>query len=481
MSRISESRGSFAARACRGPLPRRTILEAGRVGATGLTLADLLRLRTAAAESGAAPAAVDRDTAVIFIWLPGGFPHMETYDMKPDAPSEYRGEFKPIKTNVTGIEVTELFPLHARCADRYSLIRSIAHDFSDHGGGHKRLLTGRLPKTPVGTVNDAPACPSIVAKMREGRAQGLPHNILMPDQGRHGVDVFAYGSAYLGPAYTPFVVPGDPSTPQFTVPNLSLPPEMAARLEDRRRLLAGVDRIRRDIDRSGSMAALDQFAEKACGLLTSEAARNAFDLTREDAATRDRYGHHSWGQRTLMARRLVEAGASFVSVVLENPVPGKPLPFGTTYNWDCHAVNCHVFTDTRFRAPFYDQTVTALVEDIHARGLDKRVLVVATGEFGHTPRINYQVGTQTGVKQPGRDHWPAAMSVLVSGGGLRMGQVVGSTNAKGECPKERPLTPNDLWATIYRHLGIDTAHAFIDHSGRPMPILPFGEPIRELV
>jgi len=450
------------------------------LGATGLSLADLLRLRAAAAETSPRASASD-DTAVIFLWMPGGFPHLETYDMKPDAPTEYRGDFKPIKTNVPGIEVTELFPQHAQVADRFSLIRSIAHTFSDHGGGHKRLMTGRLPKTPVGTVNDAPACPSIVARMREDIPQPLPHNILMPDQGRHGVDVFAFGSAYLGPAYTPFIVPGDPSSPSFSVPNLSLPTDMAARLEDRRRLLEGIDRMRREIDQTGAMVAMDRFTEKARSLLTSASAREAFDLSREDDATRERYGNHSWGQRTLMARRLVEAGASFVSVVLENPTPGRPLPFGTTYNWDCHAVNCHVFTDTRFRAPYYDQTVTALIEDVHRRGLDKRVLIVATGEFGHTPRINYQVGTKTGVKQPGRDHWPAAMSVLVSGGGLRMGQVVGSTNAKGECPQERPLTPNDLWATIYRHLGVDTSHHFYDHSGRPMPILPFGEPIAELI
>jgi len=465
---------------CGGPVSRRSILEAGMLGATGLSLADLLRLRAAAAEMTPGRPRRD-DTAVIFLWMPGGFPHLETYDMKPDAPTEYRGDFKPIKTNVPGIEVTELFPQHARVADRFSLIRSIAHTFSDHGGGHKRLMTGRLPKTPVGTVNDAPACPSIVARLREDIPQPLPHNILMPDQGRHGVDVFAFGSAYLGPAYTPFIVPGDPSSPSFSIPNLSLPTDMAARLEDRRRLLEGIDRMRREIDQTGAMVAMDRFTEKASSLLTSASAREAFDLAREDDATRERYGNHSWGQRTLMARRLVEAGASFVSVVLENPTPGRPLPFGTTYNWDCHAVNCHVFTDTRFRAPYYDQTVTALIEDVHRRGLDKRVLIVATGEFGHTPRINYQVGTQTGVKQPGRDHWPAAMSVLVSGGGLRMGQVVGSTNAKGECPQERPLTPNDLWATIYRHLGIDTSHHFYDHSGRPMPILPFGEPIAELV
>jgi len=464
-----------SARRCGGPLTRRRILEVGSVGATGLGLADLLRLRSSAAAGAGA------DTAVIFIWLPGGFPHMETYDMKPEAPADFRGEFRPVRTNVPGIEVCELFPLHARLADRFSLIRSIAHDFADHGGGHKRLMTGRIPRSPVDFVNDSPACPSIVAKMREGRAGGMPHNILLPDDGRQGVDVFSFGAAYLGQAYTPFIVPGDPSAASFEVKNLSVGDGLATRLEDRQTLLGSLDRLRRDADRSGAIAAMDTFSQKAYSLLTSRSAREAFDLSREEPAVRERYGHHSWGQRTLLARRLVEAGASFVSVVLENPTPGKALPFGTTYNWDCHAVNCHVFNDFRFRAPYYDQTVTALIEDVHRRGLDRRVLIVATGEFGHTPRINHQIGTQTGIMQPGRDHWPRAMSVLVSGGGLAMGRVVGSTNSKGEDPKDRPLTPNDLWATIYRHLGIDPNHAFPDHTGRPLPILPFGEPIRELV
>lgn len=460
---------------CEGPVSRRGLLRVGAIGATGLGLADLLRLR-----AEASPGAVS-DTAVIFVWLPGGFPHMETYDMKPDAPVEYRGAFHPARTNVPGIEVCELFPRHASVADRFSLIRSISHAFADHGGGHKRVMTGREPKSPVEFVNDAPAGPSIVAKMRERHTVGLPHNILMNDDGRTGVDVFSFGSAYLSPAYDPFEVPGDPSAAEFKVRNLSLADGMAARLDDRRTLLAGMDKLRRGVDASGAMAAADRFSQRAYELLTSPAAREAFDLSREDDRTRDRYGRHSWGQRTLMARRLVEAGASFVSVVLENPTPGKPLPFGTTYNWDCHAVNCHIFDDFRFRAPYYDQTLTALIEDLYARGLDKRVLLVATGEFGHTPRINSAVGTHTKVQQPGRDHWPGAMSVLVSGGGLRMGQVVGSTNARGEAPKDRPLSPNDLWATIYRHLGIDTEHAFPDHAGRPMPILPSGSAIRELV
>ena len=197
---------------------------------------------------------------------------------------------------------------------------------------------------------------------------------------------------------------------------------------------------------------------------------------------RDRYGRHPWGQRALMARRLVEAGSSWVTMVLENPTPpGAQMPIWSCYNWDSHAVNCHLFEDAKYRLPIYDQAITALVEDLYDRGLDKKVLLVVTGEFGRTPRISYSEGTQTKVKQPGRDHWPSAMSLLVAGGGMRMGQAVGSTDSRGEHPKDRPLTPNDLWATVFRHLGIDPETTFPDPTGRPMAILPYGEPIKELI
>ncbi|MFO0965616.1 MAG: DUF1501 domain-containing protein [Gemmataceae bacterium] len=222
---------------------------------------------------------------------------------------------------------------------------------------------------------------------------------------------------------------------------------------------------------------MDINRDRALRLLNSDAARRAFDLSQEPVRVRERYGMHRYGQRCLLARRLVEAGASFVTMVLENPsFPDRPFPADCTYNWDSHAVNCHLFNDCRFRYPMYDRAVTALVEDIHERGLDRDVLVIVTGEFGRTPRITYDKD------RPGRDHWPQAMSVLVSGGGLRMGQVVGATNSRGEYPQHRPMTPNDLWATMFRHLGIDALHtSFPDHTGRPMPILPYGEPIAELI
>jgi hypothetical protein len=464
---------------CPGPLPRRSLLQAGALGLWGLGMADLLRLQAQGAPAGA----LDPETSVIFIWLPGGPSHMETYDLKTEAPADYRGEFGPIPTVVPGMDVCEHLPLHARVADRFSLIRSIAHEFADHGGGHKRFLTGRIPATPVDTVNDSPMVGSIVAKVREQRNIGIPNYVAGTDAGRQDIDVFAFGSAYLGPETHPFTVVGDPSAPKFEVQNLSLAREMEGRLDDRVALLSGLDRVRRSADSRGTMQAIDEFNQRALSLLTSDKARKAFDLSQEPAEVRERYGHHPWGYRALMARRLVEAGVSFVTMVMENCIaPGQPMPKELVYNWDSHAVNCHIFKDALVRLPIYDRTITALIEDLHRRGLDKKVLLVVTGEFGRTPRITPAIGTQTGVMQPGRDHWPQAMSMLVSGGGLRMGQVIGSTNSKGEHPKDRPLTPNDLWATVFRHLGIDYNNtAFPDHRGRPMPILPFGDPIAELL
>ncbi len=457
---------------------RRSFLRTGMLALSGLGLADVLRLRALAGEMGRS----SDDTSVILLWLPGGPPHMETYDLKPDAPAEYRGEFKPISTNVPGVQVCEHLPRHARIADRYALVRSVSHNFADHGGGHKRFLTGRDPKEPTGFVNDYPMVGSMAAKVREGRNAGVPNYVSGVDQGRSDVDVFSFGAAYLGPSYTPFTVIGDPNSPKFQVQNLVMSAALAAQRDDRERLLADFDRMRREADRSGVASAMDEFHKKAMELMTSEKARVAFDLSREPDALRDRYGRHPWGQRALLARRLVEAGASWVTMVLENPTPpGAQMPIWSTYNWDSHAVNCHLFEDAKYRLPIYDQAVTALVEDLYDRGLDKKVLLVVTGEFGRTPRISYSEGTQTKVKQPGRDHWPSAMSMLVAGGGLRVGQAVGSTDSKGEHPKDRPLTPNDLWATVFRHLGIDTETTFPDRTGRPMAILPYGEPIAELI
>lgn len=465
---------------CPGPISRRNFLQAGSLGLGGLGLADLLKLRAAAK-----PSATETEKSIIFVWLPGGPPHMETYDMKPDAPSDYRGDFRPIHSNVSGIDVCEHLPMHAKIADKFNLVRSVAHTFADHGGGHKRFLTGRKPATPTGTVNDAPMVGSIVSKVLQGRPspEGMSKYVVTGNGRVNSVDTFAFGSAYLGAETHPFSVSSDPNEDNFKVRNLTLAGGLdESRLNSRMQLLSGLDQLRHDVDVSGLMEATDIFNQRAISLITSSAARKAFDLSNESTQLRDRYGRHEWGQRALMARRLVESGVNWVTVVMENPyVSGIPMPDYGVYNWDSHAVNCHLYDDARMRLPIYDRTITALIEDIHNRGLEKKVMLVVTGEFGRTPRVSTQNGSRSKVMQPGRDHWPRAMSFLVSGGGMTTGQVIGQTNSKGEEPKTRPLTPNDLWATVYRHLGIDYTQSFLDHSGRPMPILPFGEPIEELL
>ena len=409
---------------------------------------------------------------------------MEMYDMKPEAPKEYRGDFMPIKTNVPGMEVCELFPRHAKIADKFNIIRSIHHGFADHGGGHKRFLTGRKPATPTGTLNNTPCVGSMASAVMEGTrdTKGLPNYVVMGNGRVNSVDTFAFGSAYLGAHTHPFRVSADPSLPNFKVDNVSLDRAMTDRLGDRNTLLNGFDNLRRDVDASGLLGSMDVFNRKAMEMMTSPAVREAFDLKQEKDSLRERFAMHPWGQQAVLARRLVERGVPWVTVVMENPygVGGIPWLKAGVYNWDSHAVNCHIFEDAKVRFPLYDQVITAMIEDLYARGLDKRVLLVVTGEFGRTPRISHQSGSRTKVSQPGRDHWPRAMSMLVSGGGMRTGQIIGATNPKGEEPVERAMTPNDLWATVYQHLGVDYTHEFPDHAGRPMPMLPFGEPIPEL-
>jgi uncharacterized protein (DUF1501 family) len=457
---------------CPGPLSRRQFLKIGALTLSAGSLEGVVPYTLRAQDSRDSMP----DSSVILIWLPGGPPHMEMYDMKPDAPAEYRGEFRPVRTVVPGLDVCEHLPLHTRTADRFTIIRSIAHTFADHGGGHKRFLTGRDPRQPDGFVNDHPMVGSMVAQCRAGLQAVVPNYISGTDRGRDGIDVFSFGSAYLGPSTHPFVVSGDPAEAGFQIRNLAPTPALGQQLDDRLALLQSLDTANPATDATGTMGAIDTYRHRALGLLNTPAARRAFDLSREPLHVRERYGMHRYGQRALMARRLVEAGASFVTMVMENPsFPGQSFPQDVTYNWDSHAVNCHIFTDCRYRFPMYDRAVTALIEDLYARGLDEKVLLIVTGEFGRTPRLSYANG------RPGRDHWPQAMSLLVSGGGFRMGQVIGSTNARGEAPRDRPLTPNDLWATMFRHLGIDHERtSFLDHSGRPMPILPYGTPIAEL-
>lgn len=447
---------------------RRGFLKWGTLGLSGIGLSDLLRLRAAAnPKVGSGP-----DTAVILVWLPGGASHIDMYDMKPKSPLEYRGEFEPIRTVVPGLDVCELLPRHAQVADRFSIIRSVSHGFNQHGGGTKQMLMARPPLREDG-ANEYPVIGSVVSKMREGRMVGLPNYILCSDE---NTLTNPHQSSYLGPAHGPFQIGANFLTPEFKVQNITLAKELEGRLDNRLKLMRGFDAVRQELDRSGGMAAMDQFSQLASSMLTSEKARSAFDLSKESDATRDMYGRHCWGNRTLIARRLIEAGVSFVTVELNGPTPGRPAPPDTHYNWDTHSVNSNHFKDSRWKLPDYDQCVSALVQDIYDRGIDKKVLVVVTGEFGRTPYVEYEKPGR-----PGRGHHCNAMSILVSGGGMRMGQIIGATDAKADHPVDRPLAPVDLWATVYRFLGIDIEHCFIDTIGRPMAILPGGQPIQELL
>ena len=460
---------------CAGP-SRRDLLRFGSVAFASAAAGPLASFNVKAADR------TSNDPAVIFVWLPGGPPHQDTFDMKPDAPVEFRGAYKPIKTNVPGIDICEHMPQLAKLAEKYSIIRSVAHKFADHGGGHKRFLTGRDPLQPAGFVNDTPMVGSMAAELLKNKHAAVPNYINIVDGGRQGIDVFSFGSAYLGPQTHPFNVVGDPSDAKFEMKNLSLLPGTEDKLKDRLGLLNRLDRPLNGPDLGGSAASMEALRGRALDLISTDTATAAFDLRRESPKVRDRYGMHRYGQRALMARRLVEHGASWVTCVLENPTPpGVEMKANHSYNWDSHAVNCHIFEDTQYKLGFLDQAISALIEDLYTRGLNKRVLLVVTGEFGRTPRVEYSVGTQTKVQQPGRDHWPQAQSIVVSGA-CKSGLVVGSTTSKAEVPKDRPMTPNDLWATVFQHLDIDfNRTSFPDGSGRPMPMLPYGDAIAELV
>ncbi|MBX9789151.1 MAG: DUF1501 domain-containing protein [Pirellulales bacterium] len=445
---------------CRGTLDRRAFVRSGLVGLSSLGLSDLLACETHAAAAGL-PIAGDK--ALLVVWLWGGPSHMETFDLKPLAPAEYRGEFRPIATNVPGIEISEHLPRLAARADKFSLIRSCHHDSPGHVNSTHTMLTS-YPGELVEAPPFRPQYPDVWAVTNQvlgERAEGMPPHIVLPTMRYNG-------SAYLGQHLEPLVVAGDPNEPSFAMPNLTAAPDLRTRIDSRLGLLKAFDRLRRDIDHANQFATLDRCQQKAAALLTSDCVARAFDINQEDAATRDRYGRNVIGQRCLLARRLIEAGARIVSVDFPN-VPGQKA-----FSWDDHASVWNIFKEMRHRLPVLDQVVAALIDDLASRNLSDEVLLVVMGEMSHTPRLSDFNG------QPGREHWGNTMSLLLSGGGLRMGQVVGATNRKGDEVIERPVTPGDVLATWYHALGIPLDRQFTDYAGRPTPILREGQPIEEL-
>ncbi|RLS32610.1 MAG: DUF1501 domain-containing protein [Planctomycetota bacterium] len=463
---------------CTGPTPRRDFLRFGLAGFTSLSLPGMLRLR---AESPLATSEQRTEkTAVIMVWLPGGCSHLDTYDPKPDIGSEYRGPFASISTNVPGVHVTELLPRQAAIADKFTILRSMQQGAGGHPAGSMQMLSGDSDSRdkPKPRLPDWMTVTNYLRSKEGPRTNPLPMYVGVNPPTEYN------GPAYLGDAYQPFSVMGDPNLPTFSVPNIGLTNLGEIKRLDRRvALRKQFDTLERAFDQRAELEAIDQFEMQAMTLLTNPQTKIAFELSREDDQTRDRYGRNAWGQQLLMARRLVESGVEVVTTSLHGPLCGR------VGNWDDHAVNHHVFDALRFRAGAYDQAVSALIEDLYARGLDKRVLLVVTGEFGRTPKIEYSPSTgagdasaPAGTKQPGRDHWPRAYSNIWAGGGIETGRIIGATDKRGEDVSDRRCGAGDFLATIYHHLGIDSSKITInDLNGRPTPLVDHGKPIVELL
>jgi hypothetical protein len=436
------------ARRCDGK-SRRDVLHLGVLSCLGLSLTDLFRLR--AAQAGDGPGKPAKAVSCIFIWLDGGPSHLDTFDLKPDAPAEVRGEFKPIDTNVAGIRICEHLPRTAKVMNHVTLLRSLTHELGNHDTGSHYLLTGHRP-TPV---TEFPSIGSIIAR-ETGFLGVMPPYVAVPSAVK-----FA-GPGYLPGAYSPFSVGGDPSRGDYRVLDLT-PPEGVSfdRLEQRRAMLQTLDGFSRYVEQTPATASRDAFYEQAYRLMTSPKAKEAFNLSREPAAIRASYGPSRIGASCLLARRLVESGSRFITVV--------------DSGWDMHSQIFKALPDALFpgsgKLPALDRAYAALLIDLSERGLLDSTLVVLLGEFGRTPKIN---------SNGGRDHWPRAGWACLAGGGVKGGQVIGATDANGEVPSDAPIRPEDLATSVLRLLGVDPNKEYITPAGRPMKILERGEMIRGL-
>lgn len=422
-------------RNCRSTFSRRDVLRVGGLSFAGLTLADVIRLRADAAPSADVQNA--RPKSVIMVWMRGGPSHIDSFDMKPAAPSEVRGEFEPIATNVAGIQICEYLPLTAGMMDRLAIVRGIrSNDLGDHTPHY--IVTGSPDR------GKRPAFGSVVSHLQK-RSDGLPSyvSLMYKPPGLYDNE----GPVYLGPSHRPFVPKAE------GLENLGLSRGVSLeRLSNRRELLDAFDSANRALCQTVAMSGIDSFTRQALQMVTSSRARDAFDMSRESEATRERYGKYC--ENFLIARRLVEAGISVVTLKVGD--------------WDTHEKN---FRDMRDQLPQVDRGFHALVSDLYERGLERDVAVVLWGEFGRAPRIS---------RGDGRDHWPEAGAAVIAGGGFKVGQVIGETDAQGGVAKGRPYTPGNVLANLYHHLGIDPATNIPDLNQRPMPLLDDRTIVKEL-
>jgi hypothetical protein len=452
--------GNGSITTCDG-ITRRDFLQVGALGAIGLTLSDLAALKAmGATQSG------NDERSVILIFNLGAPSQLDTFDMKPDAPREIRGPFKPIRTNNPDIQISEILPLHARIADRFSLVRTCYHTAAAvHDTGHQMMQTGRLFTGGVNTPHAGCALEYL-----KGRRNELPAHVVLPESmGPTGGNLpHGQDAGFLGKSFDPFVLNADPSKPEFKVPDLLPPREIGeARLQRRKELREVVEGTVKNFEASPGAQLMDSSFEAAYRLMTSERAREAFDLAKESPKVRERYGMTRFGQCCLLARRLVEAGVRFVTI----------NTFITVFDeitWDIHGSK--PFTSIQgmrdIVAPMYDQGYSALIEDLVQRGLLDNTLVCNLAEFGRTPKVN---------PAGGRDHWPQCWTSYFAGGGVKGGRVVGKSDEIGGYPVERPVSPAEVVATIYQSLGLDLATELPGPSGRPFPLVNYGtQPIKEL-
>ncbi|MBM3982413.1 MAG: DUF1501 domain-containing protein [Planctomycetes bacterium] len=441
----------------RQTLDRRAAVKVGALGA--LSLPNLLR----AAEARRAVNKPTRTNNVILLWMRGGPSQHETWDPKPDAPAEVKGEFGATSTNVPGVQICDLLPMSAKIMDKWSIVRSLHHHDAGHSAGDQICFTG-YNSGPNPDTNIHPSIGSVVSKQLGHLSTEMPPYVMIPRL------LPGANSAYLGVAHKPFETQADPAQPgPFKLPNFNLADGVTFdQVGDRKGLLTRFDTMRRDADKTGQLDASDKFQQRAWEILTSPTAREAFDLDKEPTKVRERYGlmpafdpkaadrcgAPNWAQRMLLARRLVEAGTRIVTVDLRW--------------WDTHVKG---FESMKLGfLPRWDRAFTALMEDLETRGLLETTMVLAWGEFGRTPKVNNNAG---------RDHYPNVFSAALAGGAIKGGRVVGSSDSNGAFPKANPKTPQDVLATVYRHLGVDTEAQYMN-NGRPIPVLPSGKPIDEL-
>lgn len=443
----------------RGRASRRQALRVGALGWLGLGLADALR-----AEGTGGGSLPVRAKSVIFLHQFGGASHHDTFDMKPEAPAEIRGEFSTIASNLDGVPVCEHLPKMARVMDKVCLVRSVQHGTSAHNSAAYYSLTGHKPLIDIVTANasatDFPAYGAIVDHLAPSPRR-IPTAVSLPTMIADGpFRTPGEFAGFLGKRHDPMFVLKDPNREGFSVEELSLPMEVpASRAGDRRSMLAGLARHARLGDRLSQVRGMDAYQQRAFDLLTSPRTQQAFDIHAESESVRDRYGRTTYGQSVLLARRLVEAGVRFVTVYYSPGIGG----------WDTHKDNFNTLRDSRL--PITDQTLSALLEDLDDRGMLDETMVVWAGEFGRTPRIN---------RDAGRDHWPKCYTILMAGGGLRRGHVHGASDASGAFPVADPCSPDDVSATMFHCLGIDPATELRDQLDRPIPV-SYGSPIAPIL